>query len=124
MPDSLLRRLLIAISGMTVVSGALQALGPARLLRLLSADRDATHRHLFATIGMFMVVAGGGLLHALLRPVRDPVVVLWAAVQKIGAFVAVAVGVRRRIFSPLALGVAFFDLVSGALAAEWWRRIR
>lgn len=124
MSDSLIRRALIAISALTVVSGAVQALAPRRLLRSLMAEDDATARHLFGTIGMFMFVVGGGLLNALLRPGRDPVIVFWAALQKIGAFAAVAIGVRRRIFSPLALGVAFFDLLSGLLAAEHWRRIR
>ncbi|HEX5982765.1 MAG TPA: hypothetical protein VFY69_01020 [Solirubrobacterales bacterium] len=124
MSTSLLRRILVAISGLTMVSGAVQVLAPRRLLRLLAAEDDASARHLFGTVGMFMVVVGGGLLDALLRPGRDPVIVFWAALQKIGAFVAVGLGVRRRIFSPLALGVAFFDLLSGLLAAEYWRRIR
>ncbi len=124
MSDSLLRRTLIAISALTVVSGAVQALAPRRLLRSLMVEDDATTRHLFGTIGMFMVIVGGGLLNALLRPGRDPVIVFWAAAQKIGAFLAVGIGVRRRIFSPLALGVAFFDLLSGLLAAAYWRRIR
>ena len=73
---------------------------------------------------MFMFVVGGGLLNALLRPGRDSVIVFWAALQKLGAAVAVGLGVKRRIFSPLALGVAFFDLLSGLLAAEHWRRTR
>lgn len=120
----LLRRILIAISGLTMVSGAVQVVTPRRLLRLLAAEDDATARHFFGTIGMFMVVVGGGLLNALLKPGRDPVIVFWAALQKVAAFAAVALGVRRRIFSPLALGVAFFDLLSGLLAAEYWRRIR
>lgn len=120
----LLRRILIAISGLTMVSGAVQVLAPRRLLRLLVAEDDATARHFFGTIGMFMFVVGGGLLNALLRPGRDPVIVFWAALQKVAAFAAVALGVKRRIFSPLALGVAFFDLLSGLLAAEYWRRIR
>lgn len=124
MSDSRLRRILIAISALTAVSGAIQALAPRRLLQSLMAEDDATARHLFGTIGMFMLVVGGGLLNALLRPGRDPVIVFWAAVQKVGAFLAVGLGVRRRIFSPLALGVAFFDLLSGLLAAEYWRRIR
>lgn len=122
MSDSLIRRALIAISALTVVSGAVQALAPARLLRALMAQDDAAARHFFATIGMFMVVVGGGLLSALLRPGRQPIIVFWAALQKLGAAVAVGLGVKRRIFSPLALGVAFFDLLSGLLAAEhWWR---
>jgi hypothetical protein len=88
------------------------------------AQDDAAARHFFATIGMFMVVVGGGLLNALLRPGRQPIIVFWAALQKLGAAVAVGLGVKRRIFSPLALGVAFFDLLSGLLAAEHWRRTR
>jgi hypothetical protein len=124
MSTSMIRRILIAISGLTMVSGFVQALAPKWLLRSLAAEDDATARHFFGTVGMFMFVVGGGLLNALLRPGRDPVIVFWAAVQKVGAFVAVALGVRRRIFSPLALGVAFFDLLSGLLAAEYWRRIR
>lgn len=124
MTDSLIRRSLVAISALTVVSGAIQAVGPRWLLRFLRAEEDATARHLFGTIGMFMVVVGGGLLNALVRPGRQPVIVFWAALQKIAAFLAVALGVRRRIFSPIALGIAFFDLLSGLLAAEYWRRIR
>jgi len=122
--DSLIRRALIAISALTVVSGAVQALAPRRLLRALMAEDDAAARHFFGTIGMFMVVVGGGLLSALLRPGREPIIVFWAALQKLGASVAVGLGVQRRIFSPLALGVAFFDLLSGLLAAEHWRRTR
>ena len=124
MSDSLIRRALIAISALTVVSGAVQALAPARLLRALRAQDDAAARHFFGTVGMFMVVVGGGLLNALLRPGRQPIIVFWAALQKLGAAVAVGLGVRRGIFSPLALGVAFFDLLSGLLAAEHWRRTR
>jgi hypothetical protein len=94
------------------------------MLDLLAARDDDTARHFFATIGMFMVVVGGGLLNALLRPGRDPVIVFWAALQKLGASLAVGIGVRRRIFSPLALGVALIDLLSGLLAIEHWRRTR
>lgn len=122
--DSLIRRSLIAIAGITMVTGAIQVLAPRRMLQALMADDDDSARHLFGTVGMFMVVVGGGLLNALLRPGRDPVIVFWAALQKLGASVAVGLGVRRRIFSPLALVVAVFDLISGLLAAEHWRRIR
>jgi hypothetical protein len=124
MSDSFIRRSLTAIAALTMVTGGLQALAPRRMLKALMAEEDATARHLFGTVGMFMVVVGGGLLNALLRPGRDPVIVFWAALQKLGASLAVGLGVRRRIFSPLALGVAAFDLLSGLLAAEHWRRIR
>lgn len=124
MTDSTMRKALVAISGLTVISGAIQTLLPKRMLRALAAEDDAATRHFFGTIGMFMVVVGGGLLDALLRPGRDPVILFWAALQKFGAAVAVAIGVRRRIFSPLALAVAGFDFLSGLLAVAYWRRIR
>lgn len=108
----------------TVASGAVQAAAPHRLLRLLSAKDDDTDRTLFATIGMFMVVAGGTLVHGLLSPARQPIIVLWAAAQKLGASVAVTTGVRRGVFSRLALLVAGFDLLSSVLAAVHWSRIR
>ena len=123
-PDSGLRRVLVVIGAMTVVSGAVQAAAPHRLLRLLSAKEDDTARTMFATVGMFMVVAGGTLLQGLLSPVRQPVIVLWAAAQKLGAAVAVTTGVRRGVYSPLALLVAGFDLLTSIAAAVRWTRIR
>ena len=122
--DSLIRKALIAIAGLTAITGAIQVFAPRPMLQSLMAEDDDTARHFFGTIGMFMVVVGGGLLNALLRPGRDPVIVFWAALQKLGASVAVGLGVRRGIFSPLALVVSFFDFLSGLLALEHWRRIR
>ena len=119
-----LERILLAIGVATVASGALQAIAPERLLRLLSAKDDETDRTLFATIGMFMVITGGTLVHGLLTPGRQPVIVLWSAAQKLGASAAVTIGVTRKVFSPLALLVAAFDLLSGILAAIHWARIR
>lgn len=119
-----LERVLLAIGVATVATGAIQAAAPDRLLRLLSATDDDTDRTLFATIGMFMVVTGGTLVHGLLTRVRQPVIVLWSAVQKLGAAATVTIGVSRGVFSPLALLVAGFDLLSGVLAAVHWARIR
>jgi len=122
--ESALRRALIAIGVLTVGTGAAQVIAPRRMLAPLAAEDDATTRHFFGTVGMFMVVVGGALLNALRRPTRDPSVVLFTALQKLGASTAVTLGVRRRIFSPLALTVAAFDLLSGMLALAYWRRVR
>ncbi len=124
MSDSALRRAMIAIAALTVATGAAQVLAPRRVLSPLAAQDDATTGHLFGTVGMFMVVVGGGLLNTLLRPAHNPGVVFFAGLQKIGASIAVALGVRRRIFSPPALLVAGFDLLSGVLAFAYWRRLR
>ena len=113
---------LVAISGLTVLSGFVQLLVPKVLLRGLSAQNTPTSRHFFGTIGMFMVVVGGALLHALLSRSDNRVLVLWAGLQKFGASIAVAIGVRRAIFSPLALLVASFDFLSGVLIMWYWAR--
>lgn len=112
------RRALLAISAVTVLSGTAQAVAPERTLGPLGVADDAATRQLFGTIGMFMVIAGGTLGHELLRHPHDPapVVVGWAAAQKLSAAGAVGLGVKRGVFSRVALLVAGFDALSGALA--------
>jgi hypothetical protein len=117
------RRALIAIAGVTVLTGAGQVLAPRASLDPLLAEDDATTRHFFGTIGMFMVVVGGWLLDSLLRRPKDRSGLPWAAAQKVGASAAVGLGVKRGIFSPLALLVAGFDGLSGVLALDYWRRL-
>ncbi len=109
------RVLVAAIAAITVLSGAVQILFTGWDLELLDADSAPASRHFFAIVGMFMVLFGGMVLHALRAPRSLPVVLLWGGLQKFGASVAVALGVVTGVFSPLALGVAAFDLVSGAI---------
>lgn len=116
-----LRRVLLLIAVLTVISGLVQAAAPGRLLGLLSAESTPATRHFFGIVGMFMVLFGGLLWHALASHSPQPIAVLWAALQKFGASMAVALGVWHGIFSPLALGVAGFDLLSGILAIMYWR---
>jgi hypothetical protein len=118
-----LRRVLVLIALLTVVSGLVQAVAPGVLLALLSADATPTSRHFFGIVGMFMVLFGGMLWHALAAGGPQPVPILWAALQKLGASLAVGLGVWNGIFSPLALGVAGFDLLSGVLALVYWRAV-
>jgi hypothetical protein len=116
--------LLIGIAVITIFSGLFQMIAPGFELRLLSAEATPAARHFFAIIGMFMVLFGGALLHALCSPADHPIVVFWAGLQKFGAFAAVGLGVLHHIFSPLALFVATFDLLSGVLVFYYWRSIR
>jgi hypothetical protein len=113
-----------AIAGLTFVTGAAQAALPGKMLEPLAAENDEATRHLFRTIGMFMVVVGGGLGSTLRNGSGDPGVLLWTGVQKVGASAAVGLGVQRRVFSPLALGVAGFDLLSGLLVFGYRRRLQ
>jgi hypothetical protein len=47
--------------------------------------------------------------------VTNKQVVLWSALQKFGAFIAVSIGVFNGLFSILAMSVAIFDLFSGLI---------
>jgi hypothetical protein len=116
--------ILVGIAVITIFSGLVQMIAPGFELRLLAADVTATSRHFFAIVGMFMILFGGALLHALCSPTHHPIVVLWTALQKFGAFAAVGLGVLHHIFSSLALFVAIFDLLSGVLMLWYWREIR
>jgi hypothetical protein len=119
-----LRGVVAAIAALTVVSGLGQLALPGTVLDLLGADSTPTTRHFFAIVGMFMAVVGGVTLQALLSDPAPPYVVLWCAGQKLGAFVAVSVGVARDLFGSVALVVALFDLLTAVLAAALWHRLR
>jgi hypothetical protein len=120
-PDPM-RRVLRWVAGITAASGALQMSRPRLILGELSPDHSAMTRQLFGTVGMFMAVAGG-ILHRTLA-VEDPDRGLlgWAALQKIGAAAAVALGVRHRLFARRALAVAVFDFCSGIACLVFARR--
>jgi hypothetical protein len=117
------RTAVIAVAGLTAVTGVAQAVAPGALLRPLQVDDTPATRQLFGTVGMFMGVVGG-LLLASMRQGPPRQVLVWTAVQKLGAAGAVAVGVRRRVFSPRALVVAGFDFCSGLLVLDYLRRLR
>ncbi|MGH3118956.1 MAG: patatin [Gaiellales bacterium] len=116
--------LLAAIAAATIASGLAQMVRPSLILGLIGGDTAPSALHFFGIVGMFMALFGGALLQALLSSTPQPIVVFWAALQKIGACVAVGIGVGRGIFGSLALAVAGFDLVSGLLAFWYWRGIR
>ncbi len=121
--DKLLHALLVIISILTVLSGLTQMIFPRLVLQILAAQITPTTTHFFATVGMFMIGFGGVFLQSLVSGKPDPVVALWASLQKFGASVLVGLGVAYGVFSWLALGVAGFDLVSGLLAILYWRKI-
>lgn len=110
----------LAIAVITIATGAIQIVAPGFVLGTIGAEKTPATQHLFGTVGMFMALFGGALLHALQRPVERRIVVLWAALQKFGAVAAVALGVARGLFGSLALGVAGFDLLSGIVIVWLW----
>lgn len=111
----LLYWLLVLISVTTLISGSVQIVNPGFILRLISAEVTPTSEQCFGTVGMFMALFGGMLLQVLVSKAYVKPVFLWAGLQKIGAAIAVPIGVWRHLFGPFALGVAAFDLLSGIL---------
>ena len=110
-------RLRVVVGGIgwiTLVTGAVQVIAPAFVLRRIGGAEPKGSVHLFGTVGFFMVVVGGLLARTVSRPDPDPDVIAWSTVQKIGATTAMSIGVARGVFSPVALLVAAFD---GACAA-------
>jgi hypothetical protein len=117
------RRALLAVGALTVLTGAVQVATPQTLLQVLDVEDSPATRQLFGTVGMFMVIVGGLLFGALRRPEARRDVLFGASMQKLGAAGAVAIGVRRSVFSPRALLVAGFDFCSGLLALDYLRRL-
>jgi hypothetical protein len=114
------RLAVLAIAAITALTGAVQIVVPGAVLDFLSADRSRAAEQGFATVGMFMVLFAGLVVHALTVRSGERVALLWASLQKLGASAAVGIGVARGVFSGVALLVASFDLASGALML-WYR---
>ena len=107
--------IVVAISVITIISGLSQVFMPAFVLKVIGAEVSPISRHLFGIVGMFMALFGRLMLHAVYSTVTSPVAVFWCAMQKLGAFFAVGIGVLSGLFSWMASGVAIFDLFSGLL---------
>jgi uncharacterized protein YjeT (DUF2065 family) len=107
--------IVIAISIITIISGLTQVVMPGIVLKVIGADITDSTQHLFGIVGMFMALFGGMMVHAVYSTHTSKVVVFWSALQKLGAFLAVTLGVVNGLFSWMALSVAVFDLFSGLL---------
>ena len=117
-----LRRIVFAIAALTFISGLIQMLAPSFVLSLVGGAVNPTSSHLFAIIGMFMLLFGGLMVHGVC--IHSHVVVFWAGLQKLGAAVAVYVGFQNGLFSWLALLIAAFDLCSALLYWYYMSKIR
>lgn len=110
-----LRFVILLISLSTVIAGGVQLIFPAFVLEKIGVQRAPVPLQLFATIGLFMIIFGAMALHALYEAPTSRVVILWAAIQKAGASIAVGIGIFHAVFNPMASCVALFDLFSGCL---------
>lgn len=119
--NKFLRLLLLLIAVLTIFSGMTQVIAPAFVLNFVGAEIDPSMKQLFATIGMFMALFGGLMIHTLYSVQANGAAVLWCALQKFGASIAVFIGIAHHIFSPVAALVASFDFLSGILIFIFYR---
>jgi hypothetical protein len=118
-----LKIILKLIAIITIISGLVQLLVPGFVLGMIGGEITDSTLHFFGIIGMFMVMFGGLLFHALTGTQERPVAIIWCGLQKYGAAIAVGMGIINGIFSWLAIGVALFDLLSGILITMHWYSI-
>lgn len=117
--------LVVIISLVTVLSGLVQLFSPEFILGIVGkGEVTPAMTHFFAIIGMFMVLFGGMVLHSLYSSSTSKVILLWAALQKFGAFLAVTVGIFNGLFSVLAFGVALFDFFSGFILLYYMQKLK
>lgn len=107
--------IVLLISIVTILSGLTQVVAPGFVLGVIGAEVNATSAHFFGIVGMFMALFGALMIHNMYAVQTSPVTVFWCGMQKLGAFVAVSLGVFNGVFSVLAMGVAIFDLFSAGI---------
>lgn len=127
LPRGIVARVLTALALLTIVSGAMQLVNPARALAPMGADPSAIGPgglfH-FAAIGALLVVFGGLLLHALLSTAPHAPVFLWVGAEKFAYAAMAAAGVMAGVYGRQALLVTALDVVAGALCLLQWRATR
>ena len=121
--NKFLNLIVIVISFATILSGLTQMIMPGFVLAFIGATITETSSHFFAIVGMFMTLFGGLMLHAVYSAQPQKPAILWCAFQKLGAFVAVGLGIINGIFMPIAAGVALFDLFSGLLFLYYLKKV-
>lgn len=118
-----LNLVVVLISIATILSGAVQMISPQTVLTVVGGEITPTSSHFFGIVGMFMTLFGGLMLHTVYSARPQGAAVLWCALQKLGAFVAVGLGVINGLFSMMASSVAIFDLFSGILFLYYLKQI-
>jgi len=102
----------------TAASGAGLVVAPRLVLALLGARRREPGLFFLQVVGMFMMTSGGLLADGCRSDPPSPVALRWAFAQKLGATVAMVLGVRSRRVGRQALAVAAIDAFSAAVVAK------
>jgi len=107
--------IVVLISLATMVSGIVQVIAPRFVLGIVGSEVTSTTAYFFAIVGMFMILFGGLMLTTVYQAIPNRASVFWCALQKLGASLAVILGICHGIFQLPAGGIALFDGLSGIL---------
>jgi hypothetical protein len=118
-----LRIINLFIAVVTIISGLLQVIAPSFVLGMVGGAITPSTCHFFAIIGMFMFLFGGMMVQAIYSAQQNGAAILWSSLQKLGASVAVFIGIFHHLFSPIAATVASFDFVSFILLFVYYRNL-
>jgi hypothetical protein len=116
--------IVIVISVVTILSGVVQLIAPAFVLKNVGIAATPVTDQLFATIAMFMILFGGVVIHGVYSAQKSSAIILWAAFQKLGAAIAVGIGIYHGIFNHMSGAVASFDFCSGILFLYYFKQLK
>lgn len=111
-------RLAVGIGVLTAASGAGLVVAPRLVLRILGAGRRGSGPFFLQVVGMFMMMSGGLLADGCRTDPPSRIALRWACFGKLGAAVAMTLGVRSGRLGRIAVPVAAFDGLSAALLAK------
>ena len=111
-------RLAEGIGIMTAASGAGLVVAPRLVLGILGAGGKEPAPFFVQVVGMFMIASGGLLADGAHQDPPARVAMRWAFAQKLGATIAMVLGVRSGRLGRQALAVAAVDGFSAALVAK------
>lgn len=111
----------VAVAGVTFLAGLGALLTPRLLLQLLAVSAGGIGEFFLRLVGMLVVLFGGLLSHALIRPTYARPILFWAGLEKVGFAVALAAGYLTSTLGSLAVAIAAVDLVSGLILFAYRR---
>ena len=114
----------LAIGAITVLSGAVQIVLPSMTLRTLGVTADPAVVLLFRLTSALTLLFGVGLVHAVLGKRSRSPMVLWAGLAKLAGPTIIVAGFLEQIVSPVALGVAGYDALTGLFVLWFWLVVR
>ncbi len=113
--------LLIVIAIITILSGLMQIILPETVLNTMGISPASETIYFFRIVSLLTGLFGAALLHTALSNQPDPIILLWASLQKLLGAAAVVLAVLNGLLASGALAAAGYDFIAG-LFILWYRQ--